>query len=185
MGVTSAPRAETMAARVVAEGRDWRIAEYVCSAGPRDRPFEECHDTFTIAAVVEGSFKYRSETASALLHPGALLLGNHGTCFECSHDHGTGDRCIALHVAPDTFAEVASSAAGSGCFRFPVGMLPASAAINPWLVKLYAGRMNVGLVTEQSLEADESVVQLLEVMIGAAADANSPPFRCRPVTCDV
>lgn len=169
--VTPARAEDTMAAHVLAEGRDWRLAEYVCCAGPGDRPFEECHDAFTIAAVVEGTFKYRSETGSALLYPGAVLLGNHGTCFECGHDHGTGDRCIALHVMPDAFAEVASSAAGSERFRFPVGTLGASDAITPWLVKFYADRTDVGLATPEPLDADVSVLRFLEEMIGLTADA--------------
>jgi AraC family transcriptional regulator len=162
---------DTMAAQVLAEGRDWRLAEYVCCAGPGDRPFEERHDAFTIAAVVEGTFKYRSETGSALLYPGAVLLGNRGTCFECGHEHGTGDRCIALHVTSDAFGEVASSAAGSERFRFPVSMLPASAAITPWLVKFYAGRMSVCLATTEPLNTEVSVLRFLEEMIGLTADA--------------
>jgi AraC-like DNA-binding protein/uncharacterized protein with PQ loop repeat len=160
-----------MTARVLAAGRDWRLAEYVCCAGPGDRPFEERHDAFTVATVVEGTFKYRSETASALLYPGAVLLGNCGTCFECGHDHETGDRCIALHVSPEAFAEVASSAAGSERFRFPLDMLPASAAITPWLVKFYADRTNVRLARSEPLDADVSVLQFLEEMIGLTADA--------------
>lgn len=175
--VSPARASDTMATRLLAEGRDWRLAEYVCCAGPGDRPFEERHDTFTIAAVVEGTFKYRSETGSALMHPGAVLLGNHGACFECGHDHGTGDRCIALHVTRDTFAEVASSAAGSEQWRFPVGMLPASAAITPWLVKLYADPTNIGRATTEPLDVDVSVLRLLEEMIGLTADTKLSAVR--------
>lgn len=166
-----------MVTKTLANGSDWRIAEYICSAGPGDRAFEERHDTFSIAAVVEGSFKYRSETGTSLLHPGALLLGNHASCFECGHDHSTGDRCIALHVTPEVFAEVASSAAGSGQFTFPVGMLPASPTLNPWLVWLDVGRMTVGFAISQPLEADERVMRLLEVVISGTAGTRPSAVR--------
>ncbi|HVY14763.1 MAG TPA: hypothetical protein VHB27_06025, partial [Rhodopila sp.] len=48
--------------RLVAAGQGWRVAEVVCRAGPRDRPFEERHDWVTIAAVMTGTFTYRSGT---------------------------------------------------------------------------------------------------------------------------
>ena len=81
-------------ARVVARGRDWSAAEYVCSAGPGDRSFEEQHEVFTLAAVVKGSFRYKTDTGTSLLHPGSWLLGNHGRCFSCGHDHSRGDRVV-------------------------------------------------------------------------------------------
>lgn len=158
-----------MATTTLAKGSDWRMAEYVCRAGPSDRAFEECHDTFSIAAVVGGSFMYRSEAGSALLHPGALLLGNHGACFECGHDHSTGDHCIALHVTPEAFAEVAATAAGSGRFRFPTGMLPILPATTPWLAWLDACRTNTDFAILHPLAADEKVVRLLEAVVGVAA----------------
>lgn len=112
--------------RILASGCCWRLSEFVCTAGPGDRAFEERHDAMSIAAVVDGTFNYRSAVGRATLHPGALLLGNADTGFECGHDHSAGDRCIAFHIAPDAFAEVAASVAGDARFRFPVAMLPAS-----------------------------------------------------------
>ena len=162
-------------AHLVAEGGDWRVAEYVCGAGPGDRPFEERYDTFTIAAVVEGSFTCRSETGTALLHPGSLLLGNHGTCFECGHDHSVGDRCIAFHLAPDYFAEVAASSGGTGTFRFPTGMVPALPGLAPWLVRLEARAIT------SKLEVDEAIAHVMEDVIGATSDAQPSIFRISPL----
>ena len=114
-------RSTAPVARVIAEGPDWRICDHTCHAGPRDRPYEEKHDGATIAAVVAGSFSYRTDSGRALSYPGAFLLGNAGTCFECGHDHSTGDRCIAFNFLPAFFAEISASAAGtsplhvSGC----------------------------------------------------------------------
>lgn len=127
--VASAAPEGNLAVRPIAGGTGWSVTEYICHAGPGDRPFEERHDAVSISAVLEGSFNYASNNGRALLHTGALLLGNHGTCYQCGHDHGTGDRCISVQFSPDYFAEIAATAAGSSRFRFPVAMLPAQREI--------------------------------------------------------
>ena len=73
----------TMNGRTLAAGPGWYVRDMICTAGPQDRPFEEQHRTFSIAAVASGTFHYRTSRGSALLAPGAILLGNHGDCFEC------------------------------------------------------------------------------------------------------
>ena len=102
--------------RHLAGGDGWSLYEFVCTAGPEDRPFEERHRGVSISAVVAGSFTYASEAGRALLHPGALLLGNHGACYRCGHDHGRGDRCISLQFSAEYFGEVAATAAGSSAW---------------------------------------------------------------------
>ena len=119
------------AARAIAGGLEWSVCEYTCHAGPDDRPFEEQHDRVTIAAVVEGSFTYRTDSGRALLHPGALLFGNHGKCFECGHEHSRGDRCIAFHFSPGLFAEISASAAGTSRYEFPAAALPVARQLTP------------------------------------------------------
>ena len=121
---------------MISKGDDWSIAEYPCDAGPHDHPFEETHKQFTIAAVVEGSFSYRTKAGSALLYPGAIMLGNFGECFQCGHDHSVGDRCVALHFAPEFFAEIAATVAGCGLYTFPAPMLPMVAPLTPLVVRL-------------------------------------------------
>ncbi len=160
------------AVRPIAQGRDWSMAEYICHAGPGDRAFEEQHAAFTIAAVASGSFRYRADTGTSLLHPGAVLLGNAGTCFECGHDHSRGDHCIALHVGPDYFAEVAASAGGTMRYRFRMAMLPAGAASLPWLV-----RLQTGIARADPCETEEAVTQLLERVITASSGATPTPQR--------
>lgn len=111
--------------RCLARGADWTLYEHVCEAGPQDRPFEERHDAFSIAAVIAGTFTYASERGRALLHPGALLLGNHGACYCCGHEHSAGDVCLSAQFKPAYFAEIAATAAGTSRFRFPASMLQA------------------------------------------------------------
>lgn len=113
-------------ARPIANGRDWSVAEYVCTDGRGDRSFEERHETFTIAAVVDGTFQYKTDTGASLMYPGSWLLGNHAQCYICGHDHSRGDRCIALHISPPYFAEVSASLGGTANFRFISPMLPAT-----------------------------------------------------------
>ena len=120
----------------LAGGQGWSVGEFICDAGPGDAAFEEQHDCVSIAAVLEGAFSYHTDGGRALLHPGALLLGNAGACYCCRHDHGAGDRCLSTRIAQELFAEMAATCAGSSRFRFPVVMLPARRELLPWSVML-------------------------------------------------
>jgi AraC family transcriptional regulator len=157
--------------RVIGVGSGWAVREYICHAGPQHRPFEERHDSVTIGAVVAGSFTYRGENGRALMHPGSLLLGNHGRCFECGHDHGIGDRCIVFDYAPEFFAEVAASRAGSAGYRFGAMTLPASNRLMPVIAGIE------GLAEDGSpLRLDEAAVGVVEIVVGAlSGHAAAPP----------
>jgi AraC-like DNA-binding protein len=96
-------------AKFVAQGDGWSVRDIICSKGPRDRRFEEQHDTFVIAIVTSGTFQYHSSGANSevMMTPGSVLLGSPGQCFECGHEHGVGDRCLAFHFAGDYFHTIA------------------------------------------------------------------------------
>ena len=126
------------AKRMLAAGEGWSVHEIICRAGPSDRPFAERHEGFSVSAVVEGSFTYRSDIGHGLLYPGALLLGNDGGCFECGHAHGIGDRCISLNVREDEFAEIATAVAASSRFRFAAPSLPPSPKALPVIAHMEA-----------------------------------------------
>jgi AraC family transcriptional regulator len=98
------------ATRALARGEGWSVSEVICSAGPRDRPFEERHSHVCIAIVTAGSFQYRSSAGRELLTPGSLLLGNAGQYFECGHEHGVGDRCLSFSYEPQYFEGLAAEA---------------------------------------------------------------------------
>ena len=104
--------------RRIAHQQQWSLTEYVCTAGPHDRPFEERHDRVSVALVTAGTFRYRTSTGEGLLYPGAFLLGNAGACYECGHEHSRGDRCLALHIDRELFAEIASGSSGSNRCEF-------------------------------------------------------------------
>lgn len=131
MGPPGAPQARTIAAAT-----DWDIAEYTCHCGPADRTFEEQHGHFTIAAVMQGHFTYKTDNGRGLMQPGALLLGNQGKCFECGHEHGVGDRCIALHIAPQLFDEIGASVTGALNYKFRRAALPPMPGLLPQVAKI-------------------------------------------------
>lgn len=106
------PCAET--ARIIAQSDDWSVADLMCTAGPRDRPFEESHSYFSIAMVSAGSFQYRSPVGREMLTPGSLLLVNADESFECGHEHGAGDRCLAFTFTQSYFERIAADAGMRG-----------------------------------------------------------------------
>jgi AraC family transcriptional regulator len=150
--------------RTLAAGDGWSVHEVVCRAGPADRPFEERHEGFSVSAVIEGSFTYRSDAGHGLLYPGALLLGNNGWRFECSHSHGVGDRCVSLNVREDLFGEIAASTASSNRFCFSAPSLPPSPKALPAVVLMEG--LSSGAPT---LRHEELVLQLIERVIAAMA----------------
>ena len=155
------PPDEGLAKRTLAAGDGWSVHEIVCRAGPSDRPFEERHDGFSISAVVEGSFTYRSDVGYGLLYPGALLLGNNGRCFECGHAHGVGDRCVSLNIREDLFGEIAAGAASTGRFRFPVASLPPT----PGSLPIFAGLEALWSASSRR-RGEELALRLVERVIG-------------------
>jgi AraC family transcriptional regulator len=101
-------------ARVLARGEGWSVADVVCTCGPRDRAVEEQHADFCVAAVVAGSFQCRSAEGRETMTPGSLLLGSPGQCFECSHAHAAGDRCISFHYTTEYIEKLLTDAGASG-----------------------------------------------------------------------
>ena len=91
-----------MRAQNLARGPGWSVYDLRCTAGPRDRPFEEQHELVCIAAVTHGTFQYRSREGRALLVPGAVLLGNPGRFFECGHEHGSATAASRSTSGPTT-----------------------------------------------------------------------------------
>jgi AraC family transcriptional regulator len=117
----------TLRSRSLATGHGWSIYDVVCSAGPKNRAFEEQHSQISIAVVLSGTFQYRTSTGRELMTPGSLLLGNPHESFECGHEHGTGDRCISFHYSEE-FCD-RSEIAPKQQFRIP--RIPALRALSP------------------------------------------------------
>ena len=90
---------ESLATKLLAEGNGWTVEDVICTAGPRDRSFEEKHSRVSIAIVAAGTFQYRSTTGRELMTLGSLMLGKPGQSFECGHEHSAGDRCLSFGYA--------------------------------------------------------------------------------------
>jgi len=151
--------------RHIASGEGWRASEFICDAGPEDRPFEERHEEVSVSLVASGAFDYRTHAGAALLHPGAILLGAAGRCYQCAHAHGRGDRCIAYSFRPDYFAEIAKDATGDGRFEFATPALPASLDLAP------LGARVAALADLAALAPEEAAVRLAHVAARAASGA--------------
>jgi AraC family transcriptional regulator len=146
--------------QLLASGSGWRVKDVVCDCGPHDRPFEEQHDDVCIAAVTGGTFQYQSTRGAAVLAPGALLLGNQRDAFECSHEHGVGDRCLAFHFTPAFVEDVVAAVPGARRTTFVVPRLPPMPALLPIVAAAEAARD----------ERDEAALEELTLqLVGAVA----------------
>jgi AraC-like DNA-binding protein len=140
------------APRIVARGDGWTVADVVCTSGPGDRTFEEQHSHYAIAVVVAGTFQYRSAIGGGMMTPGALMLGNPGQCYECGHEHGRGDRCVAFWYAPDYFERLAAEASPRRTVRRFLGpRLPPLRQLAPFVSHASAGVSGVGSIAWEEL----------------------------------
>ena len=165
--------------RLLARGEGWSVADVVCTSGPGDRPFEERHERVGLAVVVAGSFGYRSAGGGALMTPGSLLLGDSGGSFECGHEHGRGDRCVAFQFEPELFDRVAADAgARRSQRRLGRPRLPPSRALAPLVARACAGLLDRdgggGAAPWEEL-AWELAGRAVELAAGLPPDRGRPP----------
>jgi AraC family transcriptional regulator len=142
-------------ARPVASGEGWRVLDLVCTYGPHDRPFEEHFGATSVSLVLAGNFVYRSEHGSSLMSSGALLLGNAGHAFECSHQHGDGDRCLSFQFDQDLFERVArdlGAAPKLNIDRLPPLRVLAPLSARAWMAAATAGATRVSARLPDSME---------------------------------
>ena len=174
------------AGRLVARGDGWSVEDMMCTLGPADRPFEERHAEVSIGVVVAGSFQYRSPLGRELMTPGSFLLGNPGQCFECGHQHGAGDRCVAFRYAPDYFGRLtADTGAPRGQRSFRVPRLPPLRELSRLVV-----RASAGVVASIDVAWEELAIQVAAAAIqlaGALPDdrSNAPAGAVTRVTRSV
>jgi len=147
------------------------FSEVSCDAGPHDGSFEEQHALASVAFVTHGGFGYRCSAGSAVLGPGAVLLGNAGAAYTCTHAAAGGDRCLSFGYSAEVVEDVAASAARAARFRRPA--LPA----NPALAALPALAATAADGIGPSLE--EIAVEALGRALSAAVDGAAAPLRPR------
>jgi AraC family transcriptional regulator len=148
----------TTRGRLLAAGDGWRVLDIVCTAGPEDRPFEERQGSTSISLVLSGTFVYRSARAASLMATGALLLGNVGDAFECSHAHGVGDRCLSFQFDPESFARLAHEA--GGCAAFARDRVPPLRTLAPLAARARTAAARGDAFDEIALELGAAVARL-------------------------
>lgn len=154
------------------------VADYRCTAGPSTPPFEEQHDRYCIAVVRRGFFCYDGSGGSATLAPGALLLGNPGDAYECSHEHGTGDECTSFECTPAFIDEVVAGAGLTGWRgRFPVASLPCPLRLDA----LQAALLDA-LRADSRMGVEEAACALVLAALRAAVEEDPAQTPRDPVT---
>jgi len=161
------PMASPPSSRLLASGEGWWVNDFTCGAGPHDRPFQEQHTTVCIAAVTEGTFQYRAREGAAVLVPGGVLLGNHDCCFECGHEHATGDRCLAFNFMPDQLQAIAASVPGVRRATFAIPSLPPMLPLMPLLARAEAARDDADAV-----ELEELALRIAGAVLSTLADSH-------------
>jgi AraC family transcriptional regulator len=163
--------------RLIAREAQWSLTEYVCSAGPRDRTFEERHDQVSIAVVTSGTFRYRTDTGEGILYPGAFLLGNAGSCYECGHEHSRGDRCLGLQIDRELFGEIAAGSSGSNRCRFRTAILPAVFDLASISVSFQQAS-----IPDAKPGLEDAILTAVGTVVRIAGTNHRPPRRPNPAT---
>jgi AraC-like DNA-binding protein len=142
-----------LAARTILRTGSLSVVDYRCSAGPRDEPYVERHESFAVAYVRRGSFGYRTRGERYELVAGSVMVGHPDDEYVCIHDHHDGgDECLAFHLAPELVEAIGDR---SGIWR--VGAVP------PLPELMVAGEL------AQAAAEDRSELGLDELAIAFAA----------------
>jgi AraC-like DNA-binding protein len=129
-----------LSARNAASGDGWLVQDVICRSGPEHGSFEEQHKSIAIAMVMGGTFQYRSSVGRAVLTPGAVMLGAPGICYECGHEHGVGDRCLAFHFRPDLWEEIVAAIPDAKRSDLTQAQLPPLEALTPLFAEAEVAR---------------------------------------------
>src|SRR5262245_17617497 len=74
-----------------------------------------------------------------MMTPGSILLGNHGQCYECGHEHAAGDRCLSFRFTPEYFESITTGARSRGAGRaFGLVRLPPARELSPLVAQACA-----------------------------------------------
>src|SRR6476646_5765442 len=105
----------------------------------------------------------------AVLTPGSGMLGSHGQCYECGHEHGEGDRCLSFQYSPDFFERLAADAGARGAKPGFRGIrLPPLRALSPLVAKGLAG-----LTGAADIAWEELAIQLAARAVELASGLSS------------
>lgn len=147
------------------------VRRHVCTAGPRDRPFDEEHAGISLALVQQGTFTYRCRDRAHTMVPGSVLLGAPGEVFRCSHEHSRGDVCLSLHFAPELLSPILADAAAPG----PVWAAPAL----PPRPRVAALLRALARTCSEGQAIDELALELAAAVLGELGGRSAGPRESR------
>ncbi|HET9947813.1 MAG TPA: AraC family transcriptional regulator [Longimicrobiales bacterium] len=159
----------------LARGEGWSVDDVLCTRGPADRPFEERHEQVSVALVLAGTFQYRGDHGEAMLTPGSIMLGSSGQRFECSHEHASGDRCVAFHYDEALFESILEGAGLSTRGAFSVGRLPPLPAFSGIVAAATCGATRLAAVGWEELALEVAARAARAVASGGNGAGETPP----------
>lgn len=167
--------AAALTRREIASGSGWGVSDVAYTAGVERRPLRDQHAFTSIVAVVAGTFRYSSTYGSEMLAPGALLLGNAGSTYECAFDHSPGDRCISFTYTPERFEDIARHIPNAKRTEFRTHRIPPVPAILP----VAAGVELQGIVQDSGRWEELSLCVAGDVLglLTGETHARRPPSR--------
>jgi AraC family transcriptional regulator len=152
------------------------IHEYRCHAQVEDPPFTERHVQTGFALVQSGTFVYRRGRDAQPLVPGALLLGNAGDEYVCTHEYGTGDICLSFAWSPERIDDFTRSRRAGAFVRSTLPPVPRVAALSRLALAAAHG------------DSDAGMDELAHALLDAIQSELDPPARgqlpCRSVRRD-
>lgn len=84
--------------------------DYVCRHGARSPALGGAYTHASVSVILAGTFRVRAPEGTALVGPGALLLGNPAAEYEFTHVDDGGDRSLGFEYAPATLDGLAAAA---------------------------------------------------------------------------
>jgi AraC family transcriptional regulator len=165
--------AASLRVELLAAAEDWAVEDVLCTHRPSDAAFEERHQRYRVALVGAGIFRCRASAGRELLTPGSLLLGNVHECFECGHEHGAGDRCLAFAYSQAAFEQLAFDAGVRGEPRFRALRVPPVRALARLVGEAYAAWSNPSRIDSTAWE--ELGVRLAAAAARCAAEPSRAP----------
>ncbi|WP_194858248.1 AraC family transcriptional regulator [Myxococcus sp. AB056] len=127
-------------------GEAFDISDCVCRAGTRSPIFSGEHARVCISVVLSGVFHVRSPEGTAVVGPGALLLGNRSAPYEFRHVDDGGDRSLVIECSDALLDDALRSLGRSNRGTRPFARVCAPASLMS---------VNAVLLARQALESGQ------------------------------
>ncbi|MCW5889272.1 MAG: helix-turn-helix transcriptional regulator [bacterium] len=90
-----------MLAQTVLHAGPIRVVDYRCTHDGTETPYVERHPLHSVSYVRDGTFGCRTNGRAFEHVAGSLMVGHPGDEYVCTHEHGAGDACLSVQLAPE------------------------------------------------------------------------------------